>query len=158
MAERAAAERGGWSTDRHAAVPTTDLPVHAVPGLPALFNAWLGRSVAPLLAAAFPRELPETGLLRVHDAFVVRYDAEGGQRALPPHTDESEMSVTVALNPLADYDGGGTHFERGRHTARVEQGHIAAFLGGELWHSASPVSRGRRYIIAAFLYRHRPST
>ena len=43
----------------------------------------------------------------MHDAFLVRYEA-GAQALLPMHSDESEVSLTIALNPLGEYDGGGT--------------------------------------------------
>jgi hypothetical protein len=41
------------------------------------------------------------------DAFVVKYDATK-QRSLPLHCDQSEFSLTVALNSHdEDYQGGG---------------------------------------------------
>jgi hypothetical protein len=52
----------------------------------------------------------------VHDAFLVRYEA-GAQAQLPMHTDESQLSFTLALNPSADYGGGGT-YAKARHHAR----------------------------------------
>ncbi|CAN0038112.1 unnamed protein product, partial [Scytosiphon promiscuus] len=48
--------------------------------------------------------------LRVHDAFVVRYDA-AAQRSLPLHTDQGELSLTIPLNGADEYEGGGTWFE-----------------------------------------------
>jgi hypothetical protein len=40
------------------------------------------------------------------DAFVVKYDAAEGQRELKPHRDGSVFSFNLALNPLAQYEGG----------------------------------------------------
>ena len=55
--------------------------------------------------------------VRVHDAFLVRY-AAGAQAQLPMHTDESQFSFTLALNPSADYGGGGTCAAMQSGTAR----------------------------------------
>jgi len=45
--------------------------------------------------------------IRTIDAFVVKYDATK-QRSLPLHCDQSEFSLTVALNSHdEDYQGGG---------------------------------------------------
>ncbi len=45
--------------------------------------------------------------IRTIDAFVVKYDAKK-QRSLPLHCDQSEFSLTVALNSYKeDYQGGG---------------------------------------------------
>jgi predicted 2-oxoglutarate/Fe(II)-dependent dioxygenase YbiX len=89
--------------------------------------------------------------VRVHDAFVVRYDA-GAQRYLPAHVDQSEISVTLALNALGEYEGGGTTFpDPMRVTARPDIGGVVAF-GGDLRHAGAPVTRGVRYIVAAFLF------
>ena len=58
--------RGGWTTARHHSVPTTDLPLSALPGALAIFNAAMARSVAPLAAASYAR--CSGGQLRVHGA------------------------------------------------------------------------------------------
>ena len=151
-AEAAAAARGGWTTSRHYAVPTTDLPVHEIPSLLPLWNAFLARSLGPFLHACFPERVRAGGSnVRVHDAFVVRYDA-GAQRYLPAHVDQSEISVTLALNALGEYEGGGTTFpDPTRVTARPDIGGVVAF-GGDLRHAGAPVTRGVRYIVAAFLF------
>jgi hypothetical protein len=52
--------------------------------------------------------------MRVHDAFIVRYDAENEKSfSLPEHCDTSAVSVVLALNSEEDgeYSGGGTWFE-----------------------------------------------
>jgi len=51
----AAAAEGGWSTLRHYSVPTTDLPVHTLPHTLRWFNSAMRTSLAPMLAAQFPR-------------------------------------------------------------------------------------------------------
>lgn len=88
--------------------------------------------------------------VRVHDAFVVKYDAKA-QKGLPMHSDQSHYSLTIALNSLADYEGGGTFFEALGETIRPDQGQVASFPG-HLSHQGSTITRGLRYIIAAFLY------
>ena len=151
-AEEAAAARGGWTTSRHYAVPTTDLPVHEISSLLPLWNLFLARSLGPFLHACFPEIVRHGGSnVRVHDAFVVRYDADA-QRYLPAHVDQSEISVTLALNALGEYEGGGTTFpDPLRVTARPDVGRIVAFKGN-LRHAGAPVTRGIRYIVAAFLF------
>lgn len=90
--------------------------------------------------------------LRVHDAFVVRYDS-AAQRSLPLHTDQGDLSLTIALNHSDAFDGGGTWFERlGRAIRPAEAGHVVVFPGGETVHGGQEITRGVRYILAVFLY------
>jgi hypothetical protein len=86
----------------------------------------------------------------IHDAFVVKYEADAGQRCLPLHTDESTHSLTVALNANTDYEGGGTYFHALKSAARPNQGQVLAF-DGSLLHAGDSVLTGTRYIVAAFL-------
>ena len=148
-AEAAAAAAGGWTTARHYAVPTTDLPLHRVPALLRWFNGAMQRSIAPLLAAAHPGAV-DAARVRVHDAFVVRYDA-AAQRHLPVHRDQSVFSLTIALNARTEFTGGGTYFAESRTVVCPDAGHLVAF-SGETRHGGEPISAGVRYIIAAFLY------
>jgi len=99
-----AAASGGWTTTRHHAVPTTDLPVHEVPPLLAWFRRAMASRLAPMLAHHFG---VAASAVRVHDAFLVRYDA-GAQAHLPLHMDESQLSLTLGLNDA--FVGGGTYF------------------------------------------------
>lgn len=93
--------------------------------------------------------------LRVHDAFVVRYDA-AAQRSLPLHTDQGELSLTVSLNSAEEYEGGGTWFEGlGRAVRPSDPGHVVVFPGGDTVHGGREITSGIRYILAVFLYEHR---
>lgn len=153
-AEDASKERpGGWTTSRHYAVPTTDLPVHEIPKLLDFFNDVLANRLRPLMGQQFSQgEVGVEGCgLHVHDAFVVRYDAEGGQRHLPVHTDDSSHSFTIALNDLSDYDGGGTYICSLGKSYRPSVGGAFTFRGDQM-HGGDPVVRGIRYVIVGFCY------
>ena len=65
------------------------MPVHQLPTTLALVNSALERRIFPALSWQYGVEARR---LRVFDAFVVKYDAAGGQRSLPVHTDQSVMS------------------------------------------------------------------
>ena len=67
-----------WTTERHYAVPTTDLPLHRMPRALAWFNALFADSIGPALARLFQFSAAR---LRVHDAFLVRYRHPEGDRA-----------------------------------------------------------------------------
>ena len=126
-------ERGGiWGTVRRSSVRTTDVAVEDVPPLRGWLRELLRTRLCPLLAAAYPLLADGSSLgacgerVRVHDAFIVRYDAETDMSlSLPEHSDTSAMSFTLALNqPGEDFEGGGTWFEvcmrrSGRNFMRV---------------------------------------
>ena len=157
-AEDAAKARGegGWTTPRHYAVPTTDIPIHDVPPLLKWFNQVLKYRLRPLLALQYgEEEVGEHGQnVNVHDAFIVRYDALGGQKHLPLHRDQSSHSFTIALNSLTEYRGGGAYMhalEKGR-ALRPDRGGELSFRGDQLLPSGDPVGSGRRYIVVAFCY------
>jgi hypothetical protein len=154
-AEAAAKKRPeGWTTTRHYAVPTTDLPVHEVPCLLEFFNEVLTNRLRPLMAKQFGQS--EVGIdgcgLHVHDAFIVRYDAEGGQRHLPVHTDDSSHSFTIALNDVSEYDGGGIYICSSGKSYRPRIGGAFTFRGDQIQHGGDPVVRGIRYVIVGFCY------
>lgn len=79
-------ERGGsWGTVRASSVVTTDVAVEDIAPLRPWLRELLQSRLYPMLQAAFPQLAdgstlvdPETGRsrMRVHDAFIVRYDAE----------------------------------------------------------------------------------
>ena len=126
------------------------MPVKDVPSVAAWFNTQLAERIYPVLGAQFG--VP-AGSIRVVDAFVVRYNAER-QRSLPLHTDQSQFSLTIAMNSRDEYDGGGTFFLQTGEVANCEAGGVISF-DGALEHSGWPITRGTRYIIVAFLYAYR---
>jgi hypothetical protein len=62
-------ESGGWTTSRHYAVPTTDVPVHEVPAVLAQYNLLMRNHVTNLLSAQYG-VVPSS--VRTIDAFVVK--------------------------------------------------------------------------------------
>ena len=149
IAESAAKRANGWSKRRHRAVPTTDLPIHDIPELIDAWNELMVNTICPLLSNAIPGVAVHD--IKVHDAFIVKYDATHGQRFLPLHTDEGDWSLTLALNDESEYDGGGTLFEEHQLLIRPNVGELVAFRSS-LLHAGAPLLTGMRYIIAAFLY------
>lgn len=147
-AEAHARKIGGWSTARHYGAPTTDIALHESPELLCWFNGVLRDRVIPLLQSLYGHDLS----FHCNDAFLVRYDAESGQRHLPVHTDQSTHSLTLALNGGSDFTGGGTYFCDLGHSLSVASGQALLFEGGLLRHGGDPVLQGVRYIIAAFLF------
>ena len=150
LAEAHAAKNGGWTTARHFAVPTTDLPVHGAPQLLAWFNATLRDVIFPAVAQVTGASAVK---LRVIDAFCVRYDASA-QRALPLHSDQSEYSITLPLNDTSEYEGGGTFFAELDRAVNSDAGGLVLFPGS-LFHAGAPTTKGRRYVIVAFLFEDR---
>ena len=108
-----------------------------------------------MLGQAFEASLPNWRALRVADAFIVKYNASGGQTHLSPHRDGSVLSFNIALNPRDDYEGGGTWFDgleraTGVGNLPIEQGHVCCHASGVL-HGGHPITSGVRYILVAFV-------
>ncbi|KAL7534301.1 hypothetical protein ACHAXR_005776 [Thalassiosira sp. AJA248-18] len=148
----------GWTTARHYAVPTTDIPLHLLTELHSSFYQLWDEKIRPLLRRQFALISPFSSSkdskhpyrdIFLHDVFVVRYDA-ARQRYLPPHYDESTHSFSIALN--SDFKGGGTFIHDLDKTLAPTPGGMMSFCGGDLLHSGDPVVEGVRYIIAAFCY------
>lgn len=141
------ARNGGWTTSRHYAVPTTDIPVHAIPAVLAWFNASMSDRIVPALTDQFDVAADR---VRVIDAFVVKYNASK-QRSLPLHCDQSQFSLTIAMNDRGEYEGGGTFFEANGDVVNCDTGGVISFEGA-LLHGGYPVYKGIRYVVVAFLY------
>ena len=152
---------GGWTTGRHVQAPTTDMPVSQVPALREWFDGVLRDTLFPMMGELYPNVVGQGGNnLRVMDAFVVRYDAQG-QASLPVHQDENVLSFTIALSSPDDYEGGGVCFEQLRpagttgafapHVLNADAGGIVAFPG-KVRHGGNTITKGRRYIVPLFLY------
>ena len=154
-AEWAAHAQGGWNTSRHYAVPTTDLPIHSIPGILDDWNQLMDLAIAPALATVISNAKPQD--FRVHDAFIVKYDSNDGQYYLPVHRDQGQLSLTIALNDHDEYTGGGTLFHSHDVIVRPSVGNFVAFKSA-LLHAGAPILNGKRYIIAVFLYLEDPTS
>ena len=161
---------GKWGTVRHSSVVTTDVAVEDIPSLRPWLRDLLRTRLFPLVAASYPTLADGTtagnlgSRMRVHDAFIVRYDAESdGSLSLPEHSDTSAVSFTVALNSQNDggdgaaFEGGGTWFEalgdsnKSGKVVDADMGHAVLFAG-PLRHAGYPVTKGVRIILVLFLY------
>jgi len=145
----AARERpGGWTTARHRAYATTDIPSSAVPAL----DRWVRDS---LEARVLPAMATRAGLgprLVFRDLFFVRYSAEEprGQRELAVHRDGSILSFNILLNKPEDFDGGGTFIEPDDRTYQIGQGDCFVHAG-KVRHGGAAITRGERYLLVAFV-------
>jgi hypothetical protein len=151
------AEKRGWTTDRHVHAPTCDIPVFDLD--PSTIR-WVRNAMQgvlfPLLASSFPGEIGiKADMLRIQDLFVVRYDGEeGGNKpgfaSLRPHEDESIISLTIALNDMSEYEGGGLFVASTGDLLNGDAGTVLSFAG-ELVHGGYPVTKGTRWIMTVFL-------
>ncbi|GMH58350.1 hypothetical protein TL16_g02590 [Triparma laevis f. inornata] len=141
---------GGWTTERHYKVPTTDVQVYKCVDILKWLNLELENTIFPILYESF-KELIGGRRLRVFDAFFIKYDYGKGQRRLPLHNDQSLISLTIAMNEREGYEGGGTWFMETGEACVTDIGGVTAFRG-EMEHRGEGISSGIRYIVAAFLY------
>jgi hypothetical protein len=145
------AEDMGWTTNRHGNYPTTDLPIIELPMTLDFLRLALVERIYPLLRTQFGMYLPDGGRnLRVADGFVVKYDANGGQTELRPHRDGSVLSFNIALNPMNEYDGGGTWFSSIDDPVRIDVGEMVTH-SSSLLHGGHGITSGRRYIMVCFV-------
>ena len=147
----AKANEMGWTTTRHGNYPTTDLPIVELPTTLEFLKVALVERIYPLLRQQFGEFLPDGGNnLRVADGFIVKYDAEGGQTELKPHRDGSVLSFNIALNPMSEFDGGGTWFASLDGPVKIDQGEIVSH-SSSLLHGGHGITWGKRYIIVCFV-------
>ena len=66
------------------------------------FEHRLRTRLFPMLQSIYPEAIQTADVLRCHDAFVVRYDAEG-MAELEDHQDTTSFSFTIALNSVDEY-------------------------------------------------------
>ncbi len=137
-----------WTSQRHYAVPTTDVAVHTVPKLLHWFVSWMKDTVQPLLARQFGTK--DNQRFFCHDAFCVKYEPQAPNSHLPIHCDESTHSMVLSLND--DFEGGGTYFVDHNVTVLASSGSLVSFRGDSLRHGGNVVTSGVRYILAVFLY------
>lgn len=150
------AATNGWTTDRHVQAPTCDIPVF---DLAPQAREWCRNAfhsvLFPLLSSTVSPELDiEPENLRIQDCFIVRYDGEKdkpGFNQLRPHEDESLLSLTIALNDMSEYEGGGLFIQATGDLLNGDAGTVLCFPGS-LVHGGYPVSAGTRWILTVFIY------
>lgn len=135
-----------WTTGRHRSYPTTDIPVGQVWELDMLMGDKLRRVIMPAIATAFGVDPTH---LWLRDMFLVKYEV-GAQVKLNMHRDASPFSFIVHINPLDEFEGGGTLFERDGALVRLRPGECLIFRGSER-HAGVEVTRGRRIIVTGFV-------
>eukprot|EP01050_Picozoa_sp_SAG11_P016504 SAG11_NODE_2258_length_3613_cov_1.480364_3_plen_306_part_00 len=130
-AAEAHAAAHGWTTRRHVAYPTHDLPSDVLGKVGPLLRQVVGAQLLPELAGRFALEVEQ---LSIQDMFVAKYEAApNGLRSLAEHEDGSEFSFVLALNAGEAYTGGGTEFVAlaGRPVFRPALGHGALLAVAE---------------------------
>ena len=158
------AEGRGFAPKRHKLYSTTDVEITSYDRdwqrAGAAATSRLPVAHALLASAVWPRARGALGALfgvaereiELFEAFVVRYDAAGGEQAgLELHRDGGELSFILSLN--AGFEGGGTVFGRGASAAAVAPGagDLLVF-SGQHEHGGAAVTRGRRYVLTGFAY------
>ena len=147
----AAAIKGGWTTRRHAAYPTTDLDTKDIKTLRFPIQNLVYRRIIPRLAKAFDLHELKLG---IGEVFIAKYEAKAGaQRSLATHTDGSDFSFVIALNE--GFTGGGTKFAQSGQVKRPGVGSATGFCGKSR-HQGIAVTSGTRYILAGFLKYETP--
>mmetsp|Transcript_94356 Transcript_94356/g.163110 ORF Transcript_94356/g.163110 Transcript_94356/m.163110 type:complete len:242 (-) Transcript_94356:407-1132(-) len=147
-AEKFAMTNGGWTTQRHKAYPTTDIPVAKIKPLEHVFER-VRQAVIPFIEKV--HTIPGDKKWHFNDLFVVKYEwAPGKQFNLAKHQDGSSFSFTVLLNPKTDFEGGGTYYEAYDKVIQPDQGDILVHAGS-MRHEGRPISKGVRYLMIGFL-------
>ena len=172
---------GGWSSGRHGAYPTNDIPVSAIVSIAGWINQTLKDRVLPVLAERHCGQVRSRRLqdgshrqpigadggswpLRIRDLFLVRYScpavasgADGAAVGLQSHRDASAVSFNILLNPSADFDGGGTFFvpdgagEADDRVIRTIDLGDCLVHAGKQRHGGQPITRGERFILVGFI-------
>ena len=145
----------GWTTDRHAAYATTDVPCSEVTEVDSWVRTSLEERVFSRLASRHGWPYSERGGdsegtgLYFRDLFFVKYSVDG-QAGLSLHRDGSIVSFNILLNQAADFEGGGTYVEADDRVYQIEQGDCFVH-SGKLRHGGQPITKGERFILVAFV-------
>lgn len=134
-----------WTTDRHSAFATTDIPIRA--------NAELQFLEQLIKERLFSELADHYGFncsdLEFRDIFLVKYAAHA-QRGLKLHTDGCLFSLTLLISHENDFEGGGTYYQSIDQVIHLEQGDCA-YHDAHVMHSGIDITKGERYILVAFI-------
>jgi hypothetical protein len=144
-----AEHHGQWTSYRGNSSPSTDIMLESI-GFHAAYTRALQMYLYPLFMHKY--QLQGEGWRKLNaQNFIVRYLAEH-QGHLGLHNDGSYLSMVVTLN--TEYEGGGTIFPKFKKLIKHDQPGYAAIHPGLVgyYHGARPVTQGRRYILASFMF------
>lgn len=166
--------RNAQSLAAYARNASTFVSVGDLPKARSWLDGALAKVLYPAIESVFPREEFEFSVpyLRCSAASIVKYNATAGQTSLGVHRDGPLIAVTIPLNPLTDYDGGGTYIEalediEATSTAAGSTGehYLSSFDGvlkrntghvimhpAALRHGGATITRGLRYIMVVWIF------
>ena len=130
-----------------------DLVLDPGEALHAEVTAALSGRLIPEIRKAFQAEVAF-----VDRILIARYDDTGGyfkrhRDNSSPHVAFREFAVSLNLN-TDDYGGGGLIFPEFNDCEHQPPRGAACVFSASLLHEASPVTRGRRYVLLTFLHGH----
>ncbi|KAG0167365.1 hypothetical protein DFQ28_005315 [Apophysomyces sp. BC1034] len=136
-----------WTTGRHSAFPTTDIPLLTDE------NGPLTHIADQVKARLFGKLAQYFGFqpldLAFRDLFLVKYSADA-QAGLGMHTDGCLMSFNILVNPSSEFNGGGTYFASTDDVVHIQQGDCV-FHNAKIMHRGMPISQGQRFILVGFV-------
>jgi len=146
----AVTDKAGWSTTRHTAYRTMDIPCSEVPEVDRWVRSTIEERVFPRMSESY--DLPGCAYaLHFRDLFFVKYCNEsGGQPGLDLHKDGSILSFNILLNPAEEFVGGGTYFEHEDKNYCLTQGDCLTH-SGKVNHAGTPISSGTRMVLVGFV-------
>lgn len=100
------AKQTEWTTDRHSAFATTDIPIRTDPQLQYL-EPLVKQRLFPELADHYGFKIFD---LEFRDIFLVKYSVSA-QKGLKIHTDGCLFSLTLLISDPKDFEGGGTYYQ-----------------------------------------------
>ncbi|KAI9485491.1 MAG: hypothetical protein EXX96DRAFT_545294 [Benjaminiella poitrasii] len=139
------AKQSDWTTDRHSAFATTDIPIRTDRQLQSL-EPLVKERLFPELAQHYGFKADD---LDFRDIFLVKYAATG-QKGLRMHTDGCLFSITVLISHEDDFEGGGTYFKSIDDIVYLKQGD-SAYHDAHVMHSGVDITKGERYVLVGFI-------
>ncbi|KAF7731506.1 hypothetical protein EC973_009270 [Apophysomyces ossiformis] len=137
----------GWTTKRHSAFPTTDIPLLMDKNGPLWY---LVEQVKTRLFGKLARHFGfQPSDLSFRDFFLVKYSADA-QAGLAMHTDGCLISFNILINTPNEFEGGGTYFASTNEVVHIQQGDCV-FHSAKIMHQGMPVSLGQRFILVGFV-------
>ncbi|KAI7893515.1 uncharacterized protein EV154DRAFT_561263 [Mucor mucedo] len=138
-------KRTEWTTARHSAFATTDIPIRSDPRL-AYLESLVKQRLFPELAHFYGFKVAD---LDFRDIFLVKYSAKA-QKGLKMHTDGCLFSLTLLISDPTDFEGGGTYYQSIDKVLHLNQGDVA-YHDARVMHSGIDITKGSRYILVAFI-------